>query len=129
MDPVKMAELRCGAGIVGSADQGGWRQVTIMATRVWDQVIEALATPVDPGIRRANLLISGIELAHTREQVLRVGSCRLRVRGETRPCNLMDEAEPGLRTALAPQWRGGVFAEVLDDGPITIGDPVDWCNS
>lgn len=61
--------------------------------------------------------------------VLRVGSCRLRVRGETRPCNLMDEAEPGLRTTLAPQWRGGVFAEVLDDGPITIGDPVDWRNS
>ena len=47
MDPVKMAELRCGAGIVGSADQGSWRQATIMGTRVWDQVIEALATPVD----------------------------------------------------------------------------------
>lgn len=129
MDSVEMAELRCGAGIVGSADQGSWRQVTIIATREWDQVVEALATPVDPSIRRANLLVSGIELAHTRHQVLRVGSCRLRVRGETRPCNLMDEAEPGLRTALAPQWRGGVFAKVLDDGHITIGDPIDWCNS
>ena len=41
--------------------------MTIMATRAWGQVIEALATPVDPGIRRANLLISGIELAHTRD--------------------------------------------------------------
>jgi len=41
----------------------------------------------------------------------------------------MDEVEPGLRTALASKWRGGVFAEVLDDGPITIGDPVDWCKN
>ena len=129
MDPVETAELRCGAGIVGSADQGGWRQVTIMAAREWDQVVETLATPVDPAIRRANLLISGVELARSHDQVLRVGHCRLRIRGETRPCKLMDEVEPGLRTALASEWRGGVFAEVLDDGTITIGDPADWCKN
>ena len=129
MDPVQSAELRRGAGIVGNANQGGWRQITIMATREWDQVVEALATPVDPSIRRANLLISGIELAQTRDKIIRVGTCRLRVRGETRPCNLMDKAKPGLREVLASQWRGGVFAEVLDGGAIQTGDSVDWCEN
>jgi len=129
MDPVKTAELRQGTGIVGNANQGGWRQVTIMATREWDQVVEALATPVDPSTRRANLLVSGIDLAQTRDKIIRVGNCRLRVRGETRPCNLMDQAEPGLRDALASQWRGGVFAEVLDDGSIQTGDSVAWCEN
>ena len=83
-------------------------------------------TAVDPGERRANLLVSGIALARARDRVLRVGGCRLRVRGETRPCERMDEAEPGLRAALDPGWRGGVFAEVLDDGRIRVGDPVAW---
>jgi MOSC domain-containing protein YiiM len=38
----------------------------------------------------------------------------------------MDEALPGLRTALESDWAGGVFAEVLDDGVIAVGDEVAW---
>ena len=126
MDPAEDADLRRGAGIAGNANQGGWRQVTIIAAADWDRAVEALGAAVDPGERRANLLVSGIALAHTRGRVLRVGGRRLRVRGETRPCERMDDAAPGLRAALDPEWRGGVFAEVLDDGPIRVGDPVAW---
>ena len=126
MDPTGAADVRRGAGLVGNADQGGWRQITIIAVADWDRIVEALGAAVDPGIRRANLLISGIALAHTRDRVLQVGDCRLRVRGETRPCERMDAAEPGLRAALGAEWRGGVFAEVLDDGRIAVGDPVAW---
>lgn len=126
MDPTETAEVRRGAGIVGNANQGGWRQITIIAAADWDRIVEALGTAVDPGERRANLLVSGVALANTRDRVLQVGGCRLRVRGETRPCERMDEAEPGLRAALDPGWRGGVFAQVLDDGRIAVGDPVTW---
>ena len=126
MDPTGAADVRRGAGLVGNADQGGWRQITIIAVADWDRIVEALGAAVDPGIRRANLLVSGIALAHTRDRVLQVGDCRLRVRGETRPCERMDAAEPGLRAALDAEWRGGVFAEVLDDGRIAVGDPVAW---
>jgi MOSC domain-containing protein YiiM len=38
----------------------------------------------------------------------------------------MDEALDGLRAALEVDWGGGVFAEVLDDGEIRVGDQVAW---
>jgi MOSC domain-containing protein YiiM len=126
MDPAREARLVAGRGIVGNANQGGKRQVTIISREAWRAVNGELAADVDPSTRRANLLVSGVELANTRGGVLRVGGCRLRVYGETKPCRQMEEAYPGLQKALAPDWRGGVFAEVLDDGTIAVGDRVEW---
>lgn len=126
MDAVGRAELITGRGIVGCADQGGKRQVTLIAREVWDVLREELGPAADPAMRRANLLVSGITLARTRGRILRVGGVRVLIHGETRPCHIMDEALPGLRAALDPDWRGGVFAEVLDDGAIAVGDAVVW---
>ena len=126
MDEVERATLRAGKGLVGNADQGGRRQVTLIARRRWDDVNEALADDIDPALRRANMLVTGIDLDKSRDRTLRVGTCRLRIRGETRPCAHMDAARPGLRGALDPAWAGGAFAEVLDDGEIAVGDPVRW---
>ena len=128
MDAVERATLRAGRGLVGNADQGGRRQVTIIARWRWDGVNEALADDVDPALRRANLLVAGIDLDRTRGRTLRVGPCRLLIRGETRPCEQMDAARPGLRGALHPAWAGGAFAEVLDDGEIAVGDAVAWAD-
>lgn len=126
MDAVERATLRAGRGLAGNADQGGKRQVTIISRRRWDGVMEALADDVDPALRRANLLVAGIDLDDTRGRILRVGPCRLLIHGETRPCAHMDAAHPGLQGALDPAWAGGAFAEALDDGEIATGDPVRW---
>lgn len=126
MDPVDRATLQAGRGIAGNADQGGKRQVTIIARRRWDGINEAMADDIDPALRRANLLVGGIDLDKTRGRTLRVGPCRLLIHGETRPCEQMDAARPGLRGALHPAWAGGAFAEVLDDGEIAVGDAVAW---
>ena len=126
MDPVERATLQAGRGIAGNADQGGKRQVTIIARRRWDGINEAMADDIDPALRRANLLVDGIDLDKTRGRTLRVGPCRLLIHGETRPCEQMDAARPGLRGALHPAWAGGAFAEVLDDGEIAVGDAVAW---
>ena len=126
MDPTSSAALKAGSGIVGSSDQGGKRQVTLLDKAVWEQLMAELGADLPPSARRANLLVSGIDLKETRERVLRVGGCRLKVWGETRPCEQMDAAAAGLTAAMRRDWRGGVFAEILDDGQISVGDPVHW---
>jgi MOSC domain-containing protein YiiM len=80
----------------------------------------------DPALRRANILLSGVRLAHTRGGVLVVGDARLAIGGELTPCERMDEATPGLQAALRPDWRGGVFAQVLSGGVIRVGESVEW---
>jgi MOSC domain-containing protein YiiM len=125
MDPADHATLVADRGILGNADQGGRRQVTIIEREAWDAMMAGLGADVDPSARRANLMVTGVPLAHSRGKILHVGGCRIHLQGETRPCEQMDEALPGLRRAMADPWRGGAFGVVLDDGEIRVGDPVD----
>ena len=110
----------------GSVGRSRRRQVTLLAREAWNSATAVVG--LDPGAasRRANILVSGIELARTRGRVLMIGSCRILVGGELTPCERMDEAAPGLRRALETDWRGGVFGEVLDGGIVRVGDRVEW---
>jgi MOSC domain-containing protein YiiM len=126
MDAVDRATLVAGRGIAGNANQGGKRQVTILSREKWDELMTSLGSALEPRARRANLVVSGVELAHTHGRILRVGSCRLRVKGETRPCEQMEDAFPGLQAAMRPHWGGGAFAEVVEGGDIAVGDEVAW---
>lgn len=126
MDPASEAMLEASRGIVGNANQGGKRQVTIIEKEVWETLMAVLGTDLDPSTRRANLMDSGVRLADSRKKVLRIGNCRIRIYGETKPCELMDKAWPGLQDAMHDNWAGGAFGEVLSGGRITIGDTVEW---
>jgi MOSC domain-containing protein YiiM len=126
MDAVGAATLVAGQGLAGNADQGRRRQVTVIEREVWERLMRQLHGGVSPSARRANLMISGLSLAGQRNRVLRIGACRVRILGETRPCERMDEALPGLREAMKVDWGGGSFGEVLDDGRIAVGAEVAW---
>ena len=125
MDSVDSAALIAGRGIAGNANQGGRRQVTVISEEAWKETLAGLGADVDPSARRANVLVRGLDLAQSQEKTLRLGGCTIRLLGETRPCELMDEMKNGLRSALRPEWRGGAYGEVLEGGEIRVGDPAD----
>jgi MOSC domain-containing protein YiiM len=126
MDPATTAHLVAGRGIVGNANQGGKRQVTIIARERWAELMQEVGGALDPSARRANLLVSGIVLAGSRGKVLRIGACRVRIYGETRPCEVMEAAHPGLQAAMRRDWGGGAFGEIVGGGDIAVGDSVAW---
>ena len=126
MDPAQTATLVAGRGLAGNADQGGKRQVTLIDLERWRELMDQVGGDVDTSIRRANLVIDSLDLFDSRGRTLKVGPTRLRIHGETRPCERMDEALPGLRTVMRDRWGGGVFAEVIEGGDVSVGDEVAW---
>lgn len=125
MDAADRARVVSGKGIVGNANQGGKRQVTILSDKHWKSVTSPLGETPDASVRRCNLLVTDIDFENSRGKVLKIGKVRVRIYGETRPCEQMEEAAAGLRAAMSVPWGGGAFGEILDDGEIAVGDAVE----
>lgn len=126
MDARQSATLIEGRGVEDSVDRSGRRQVTLIEREVWDALMRETGSNAPPSTRRANLMVSGISLADTRKRVLKIGGTRVEITGETKPCERMEEAVPGLRAVMYDNWRGGAFAKVLTGGEIRVGDVVEW---
>lgn len=111
-----------GKGIDADANFGrSKRQVTVIEKEVFDRITERLPA-VTPSMRRANVMVSGIRLEGSRDRILTLGDVRIRLVGETRPCERMDAQVEGLTAALDPDWNGGAYGVVLDSGTIRVGD-------
>ena len=126
MDAAVTATLVAGRGLAGNAHQGGRRQVTLMDLERWLELMDRLGGDLDTSVRRANMVIDSLELFDSRGRTLRIGGARLRILGEMQPCERMDDALPGLEAAMRERWGGGVYAEVIEGGDISVGDEVEW---
>lgn len=102
----------------------GKRQVTVISAEAWAAACEELGQEIPWTTRRANLLIEDIELPQRTGDVIEIAGVRLLVTMKVDPCSRMDEQFQGLRSALIPEWRGGVACTVLKGGPVCLGDSV-----
>ncbi|MGN6375800.1 MAG: MOSC domain-containing protein [Sphingomonas sp.] len=102
----------------------GRRQVSLIERRDWDAAMAELNTDHHWSVRRANLLIDGLDLPQEPGVLVRIGPVLLEITQECDPCSRMEEIEPGLKAALAPDWRGGALARVIEGGAIAVGDEV-----
>jgi MOSC domain-containing protein YiiM len=121
---LEKAEAVPGLGLRGDQTRGQSRQVTLLAAEAWEAATAELGVSAPPSARRANVVIRGLDLAGTLGKRLRVGPVLIHVHGETDPCELMDRVTPGLKVALTPQRRAGVFGAVIEGGVISVGDTV-----
>ena len=124
MQELAEAEVTLDGGVADDfRGRTGRRQVTVLSLECWQAASREAGQPHLPWTtRRANLLVTGVDLAAA--GVLRIGEVELEVTGETAPCERMEEASPGLREALTPAWRGGVTCRVRQPGALRPGAPV-----
>ena len=128
MQSIDSARVSVHSGILGDfrGAQAG-RQVTLLSEPAWQQVCRELETELPWTVRRANLLIDGVEFdASFVGRKFRIGEVELVVRQETVPCSNMDAQHQGLTAALAIDWRGGICCDVLSPGDIRLGDVVEF---
>lgn len=101
------------------------RQITVLEREAWEAALAELGKQLPWTTRRANLLVEGIRLPRGIGSIVRIGPVELEVTGQTYPCRRMEEACPGLLSALAKDWRGGITARVLKGGPVAVGDAAE----
>ncbi len=111
-------------GVEGNVRKSRRRRVTVIAAEDWAAACAELDADLPWTLRRANLLVEGLELPKEPGARIRIGGALLEVTQETDPCALMDAQHPGLKAALTPDWRGGVSCMVVEDGQVTVGDAV-----
>lgn len=127
MQPIDSAKITLANGILGDfrGPQLG-RQITVLSETAWHKACESLDVELPWTTRRANLLVDGIEFAASDiGKTIRIGEVELTITQETAPCSLMDHQHEGLKSALIPDWRGGVCCNVINPGEIQIGDEVE----
>ncbi len=105
------------------AGRNAKRQVTLLQ---WEHlaVLSALTgMPVSAEMLRRNLVVRGINLLACKNQQLQIGTVILQYTGLCQPCSRM-ETVLGRGGYNAMRGHGGINAQVVQDGVMRVGDPV-----
>jgi MOSC domain-containing protein YiiM len=107
----------------GSGKRACERQVTLIEAEAVDAV-RATGVVFAPGDARRNLVTRGVRLNQLVGRTFRVGGALLRGTERCDPCSRLTRLTyVGVETDL--RERGGLRAEILEGGDITVGDDVE----
>lgn len=101
------------------------RDVTLIEREAIDAVrTEGTGVDVHEHETRRNLVTQGVALNHLVGRTFRVGAVRMRGLRLAEPCEYLERLTGlgGVRAALV--HRGGLRAEILDDGELRVGDAI-----
>lgn len=100
----------------------GGRELTLIETETLD-ALPALGVKLSAAESRRNIATTSVPLNHLVGREFRVGAVRLRGTRLCEPCRYLDSlTQAGAMAALI--HRGGLRAQILNDGLIRVGDTI-----
>jgi MOSC domain-containing protein YiiM len=106
-----------------SNNPGTGREITLIETEAVEALKGEDSIIISPGDSRRNLVTRGVPLNHLVGKEFNVGEVRLRGVRLCEPCqHLAQLTQPGVLPGLI--HRGGLRAEILNEGTIRVGDGV-----
>ena len=134
MQSVPAAKAVAGRGLEGdryynntgtySKKPGPDREITLIESEAVEAAARDEKVDAPVGDIRRNVVTRGVALNHLVGREFRVGSARLKGIRLCEPCGHMEElaGKPGIEEALV--HRGGLRAQIVEGGMISVGDPV-----
>jgi len=103
---------------------GPGRALSLIEWEVVEAVHREQGIDLGEGRARRNVVTVGVSLAALQGRRFRVGAVLLRGVGPCSPCRYLERLTgPGVFEAL--KGRGGLRAEVLEEGVLRVGDPIE----
>jgi MOSC domain-containing protein YiiM len=127
--PVDRVHARAGRGLEGNRyywDDGA-APAGCAITLIASEAVEAVASEgdisVEPAATRRNVLTRGIDVNALVGKRFRIGTVECEGVELCEPCQSLEAmTQPGMIKAFV--HRGGLNADILTDGEISVGDPV-----
>jgi MOSC domain-containing protein YiiM len=133
MLPVAEVEAVAGRGLRGDRyfnSRGSYsdrpdpsREMTLVESEALDALQRDYALVLEPGASRRNITTRGVALNHLVDKEFRVGAARLRGLRLCEPCTHLEKVS-GLPVRKGLVHRGGLRCQILEGGPIKLGDAV-----
>ena len=127
--PVERVRAYAGRGLEGNryywdnGDAPSGRAVTLIAAEAMDAVSREGDISIEPAATRRNVLTRGIDVNALVGKRFRIGDVECEGVELCEPCaHLESMTQPGVIKAFV--HRGGLNADILSDGEISVGDAI-----
>ena len=107
-----------------SRNEGPDRQITLIETEALEALERDYAMTLDASETRRNVATRDVALNHLIGRTFRVGEVTVRGLRLCEPCSHMERL-CGQRVRPGLVHRGGLRAEIVTDGVIRVGDPIE----